>query len=142
MNVPCFCEANYLTFYNLKQYYEICHKYALYVHFSQQILYWWHKSIELQDQTISYEYESYRSCSYDRICNYISFTGILVKLILQYCIGKAVFRIFQFYARQPIWIHQGLRIWWKPRSFHDFLMKKMKSKNFHLHVWSNLVVLL
>ena len=31
-------------------------------------------------------YESCRSCSYARICNYISFTGILGKLILQYCI--------------------------------------------------------
>ena len=30
-----------------------------------------------------------------------------------YCgIGKAVFRILQFYAKQSIWMHRGLKLWW------------------------------
>ena len=40
----------------------------------------------------------------------IPLLGCLVKLIVQYCIGKTVFRIFQFYEKQPIYT-EILTIW-------------------------------
>ncbi len=83
----------------LKQYYKIYSKVRPLRTFKKNF-YHFHKSIEHWEQTISRVYESYMS--YDRICNYLSFTRIPVNLILQYYLLKAVFRIFQVYAKQPI----------------------------------------
>ncbi len=57
-----------------------------------------------------------------------------------YWIGKAVFRIFKFYAKQPIQTHGGFKCGDKQGHCLYFMMKTVKTHNFPL--WSNLVVLL
>ena len=89
------------------QYYEICLEVPSMHIFPNKLSIFCINWYDIENRQYLVNMKAILSCSYDRICNYFSFTGILVKLILQYCIGKAVFRIFQFYAKQLIWIHTG-----------------------------------
>ena len=79
-----------------------------------------HKPKEHWEQTICCEHERNGGCSFDKVCN---------SFVMRYWIGKAVLRIFQFYANQPKWIHGEVTIWWYPGLFHEKnMMIKWKVK--------------
>ncbi len=111
---------------------RFAHKCAPYAHFIQQIFYRLYKSLEHWEWTMHCEHENCRSCSFDRICNYVSFIRITINLVVWYCVGSVVFRICPFYTKQPTRIHWGIKIWWYPQpwSFNNFMMEKVKSTNF------------
>ena len=94
----------FFLFFFILQYYDICSWVRPLCTFSQQIFCCWHKSIAHWEYFVNMNSRS----SHVRICNYISFKAHTALLY----IGKAMFRIFHFYAKQPIWIHLKLKIWW------------------------------